>query len=53
MNEAEQIALLFTFGGCALTIVKVYRKHTKWYWNLAPFIVGFTSCLWITRIMAG
>ncbi len=51
MSNIEIIVALFTFGGWALTIVKIYRKHTKWYWNLAPFIIGFTSCLWLAKVL--
>lgn len=50
MTSIQTIVALFTFGGWALTAVKIYCGHTKWYWNLAPFICGFTSCLWIALI---
>jgi hypothetical protein len=52
MEQLEVIVALFTFGGVCLTAVKVLRSHTKWYWNLAPMLVGFTACLWVAKIFA-
>lgn len=50
MTDIELIVGLFTFGGWALTVVKVARKHTRWWWNMFPFICGFTTALWLARI---
>lgn len=50
MTQIEQIVLLITIGGWALTFVKISHKHTKWYWNLAPALIGATTMLWIARI---
>ena len=50
--EAEVIVGLLTFGGWALTIVKIYRQHTSWYWNLAPMLVGATTVMWMAKIIS-
>lgn len=52
MEQLEIIVALMTFGGVALTIVKVARKHTHYAWNLAPMLVGFCACLWVAKIFA-
>ena len=52
MEQLEAIIFLLTFGSLCLTIVKIARKHTKWYWNLAPFGCGATTILWIAKIFA-
>lgn len=50
MQQLEVVIALFTFGSIALTIVKVARKHTAWYWNAFPMLLGFCSCLWVAKI---
>jgi hypothetical protein len=52
MQELEIIVALFTFGGAALTAVKIVRKHTVWYWNFAPMLVGMCTVLWAAKIVA-
>jgi hypothetical protein len=52
MDDIQTIVGLFTFGGVALTIAKTYYKKTSWYWNLAPMLVGFVSCLWLAKIVS-
>ena len=48
----EQVVSLFTFGSICLTIVKVYRKHTAWYWNLAPAVMGACALAWVAYFVA-
>jgi hypothetical protein len=49
MTPIEMNIAMLTFGCAALTFVKHYRIKIEWYWNLAPFGLGFTACLWIAR----
>ena len=50
MTGIEQIVLAITIVGLIITFEKLHTKRTRWVWNFGPFILGFTTCLWIARI---
>lgn len=50
MNELETIVLIITVIALWFTFLKYRERHTGILWNLAPFGVGFTTCLWIARL---
>ena len=50
MSSAEITVLIFTLSAWAMTIIKVHDKKTRWWWNCAPFMIGFTTCLWLAKI---
>lgn len=47
----ELIVGLFSFGTLALTIVKIARKHTKWYWNVFPMGLGMCILSWVAYFL--
>jgi hypothetical protein len=53
MSNIEIIVLIITGISWYFTWVKVREKHTSLRWNLAPFGIGFTTCLWIANIFGG
>ena len=53
MNEIEIIVLIITGISWLFTFIKYRERHTAIQWNLAPFGIGFTSCLWIALFFGG
>lgn len=53
MNEIERIVLIITAICLIFQYLKIREKKLGILWNLAPFGIGFCTCLWIARIFGG
>jgi len=53
MTDIEVIVFIITFVSWWFMLIKHRERHTALLWNLAPFGIGFTTCLWIANIFGG
>lgn len=49
MTEIEMVVAAVTLVAAWGTIIKISEKHTAWYWNFAPALIGATSIMWLAR----